>query len=89
MVHDRWCGMANALHKEQLLLEIKEQMKNGVELLPEDQYILEINVGNINNYSGDKHEYWILAELPEWQRYLRRKHKGLDRHLCRPANTTS
>ena len=61
MVHDRWCGTANALRKEQLLVEIKEQLENGEDLLPEDQYLLEINLGDINNSLGDKHEYWILA----------------------------
>ncbi len=61
MVHDRWSGTANALRKEQLLVEIEEQLENGDDLLPEDQYLMEINLGDINNSTGDSHEYWLLA----------------------------
>lgn len=61
MVHDRWSGTANALRKEQLLAEIEEQLENGDDLLPEDQYLMEVNLGDINNSTGDSHEYWLLA----------------------------
>ncbi len=61
MVHDRWSGSTNALRKEQLLAEIEEQLENEEDLLPEDQYLMEINLGDINNSSGDSHEYWLLA----------------------------
>jgi hypothetical protein len=61
MVHDRWCGVANALRKEQLLLEIEGQLENGDDLLPEDQYLMEVNLGDIDQSSGDGHEYWLLA----------------------------
>lgn len=61
MVHDRWSGTANTLRKEQLLTEIEGQMENGDDLLPEDQYLMEINLGDIEASSGDNHEYWLLA----------------------------
>ncbi len=61
MVHDRWCRVANALRKEQLLLEIEGQLENGDDLLPEDQYLMEVNLGDIDQSSGDGHEYWLLA----------------------------
>ena len=35
MVHDRWCGTANSLRKEQLLLEIEGQLETGDDLLAE------------------------------------------------------
>ncbi len=61
MVHDRWCGTAQSLRKEHLLLEIEGQLETEDELLPEDQYLMEINLGDIDNSSGDGHEYWLLA----------------------------
>lgn len=61
IVHDRWCGTVNALRKELLLEEIEEQFDREEDLLPEDQYLMEINLGDINTSSGDKHEYWLLA----------------------------
>ncbi len=61
MVHDRWCGTAHSLRKEQLLLEIEGQLETEDDLLPEDQYLMEINLGDIDNSSGDGHEYWLMA----------------------------
>lgn len=61
MVHDSWCGTANALWKEQLLTEIEGQMENSDDLLPEDQYLMKINLGNTKDSSGDTHEYWLSA----------------------------
>ena len=61
MVHDRWCGTAHSMRKEQLLLEIEGQLEMGDDLLPEDQYLMEINLGDIDSSSGDGHEYWLLA----------------------------
>ncbi len=61
MVHDRWCATAHSLRKEQLLLEIEGQLEMGDDLLPEDQYLMEINLGDIDSLSGDGHEYWLLA----------------------------
>ncbi len=61
MVHDRWCGTAHSLRKEQLLLKIEGQLEMGDDLLPEDQYLMEINLGDIDSSSGDGHEYWLLA----------------------------
>jgi hypothetical protein len=61
MVHDRWAGHNNALRKEQLLSDIEAQMDNEEELLLEDQFLMEINLGDINQSSGDAHEYWLLA----------------------------
>jgi hypothetical protein len=61
MVHDRWTGQINRQRKEQILREIEEQLENGDELLPEDNYLLEINIGDMDNSPGDRQEYWLRA----------------------------
>ena len=62
MVHDRWNGTVNRLRKEELLKEIETQMEmEKDDLLPEDQYLLEINLGDIQQSSGDREEYWLMA----------------------------
>ena len=61
MVHDAWHGSAIALRKEELLGEIEAQLDSEESLLPEDQYLMEVNLGNIDNSSGEDHEYWLLA----------------------------
>ena len=61
MVHDRDCGITRTLRKEQILLEIEAQLMNGDPLSEEDQYLLEINVGDMGRASGERQEYWLLA----------------------------
>ena len=53
MVHDRDCGITRTLRKEQILLEIEAQLMNGDPLSEEDQYLLEINVGDMGRASGE------------------------------------
>lgn len=43
MVHDTWNGTINRLRKEDLLKEIESQLEMEDELLPEDQYLMEVN----------------------------------------------
>jgi hypothetical protein len=61
MVHDKLCGSLAARWKEQLLEEVEKQLENEGELLPEDQYLMEINLGDITQCSGESHAYWLLA----------------------------
>jgi len=62
VVHDRTTGQLISEHKEQLRLEIDRQTELGAEgLLPEDQYLLEINHEDLELSSGEKQEYWLLA----------------------------
>ncbi len=62
MVRDRWAGHNNALCKEQLLSDIEAQMDNEEELLPEDQFLMEINLGDINQSLGDAQVAKTLAQ---------------------------
>ena len=47
--------------KEQILDDIETQLENTNSLLPEDEYLMEINLGDISDASGETHEYWLLA----------------------------
>jgi hypothetical protein len=62
VVHDRTSGQLISEHKEQLRIEIEKQSELGAEgLIPEDQYLLEINHEDFESSSGEKQEYWLLA----------------------------
>lgn len=61
MVHDTWNGTVNRIRKEELLKEIETQMEMEDNLLPEDQYLMEINLGDIQLSAGDREEYWLMA----------------------------
>ena len=51
-----------SLRKEEIIAEIEKQQEMGEEgLLPEDRYLLEINLDDMEITSGKKQEYWLLA----------------------------
>ena len=76
MVHDMWNGTVNQLQKEDLLKEIESQMEMGNDLLPEDQYLMEINLGDMQQSSGDREEYWLMAVKAA--RVAKRLSQGID-----------
>jgi hypothetical protein len=42
--------------------EIKEQREMGTDgLLEEDQWLLEINLGDLEEGSGEREQYWLVA----------------------------
>ena len=50
------------LRKEAIQKEIEEQMERGGDgLLEEDQWMLEVNLGDLENTSGEQEAYWLLA----------------------------
>lgn len=62
IAHDNECGTSRSLRKEQILTEIEAQLVKDDPLLDEDQYLLEINIGDISNGTGEyQQEYWLLA----------------------------
>ena len=61
MVHDQWAGQVNRQRTEHIAQEIEAQLENEDDLLPEDSYLLEINLGDMDNSSGDRQEYWLRA----------------------------
>ncbi len=61
IVHDRDCGTARSLRKEQILQDIERQLSCEEDLLEEDRYLMEIDVGDMLYTSGEQQEYWLLA----------------------------
>ena len=55
------------LQKEAIQWEIKEQMELGkVGLLEEDHWMMEVNLGDLENTSGEQEEYWLPAIRAAW-----------------------
>ena len=61
-VHDRVQGTLATQCKEELQREIKDQQDQGFDgLLEEDQYLAEVNLEDLENTSGERQEYWLVA----------------------------
>jgi hypothetical protein len=61
-VHDRINGTLATQRKEELQMEIERQRELGTEgLLEEDCYLAECNLGDLEETSGMKETYWLLA----------------------------
>ena len=61
-VHDIVTGSHAVRRKEAIRREIQMQLDLGGEGLDEeDMYLLEINLDDLDNTSGEAQEYWLLA----------------------------
>jgi hypothetical protein len=61
-VHDKVAGMLATLRKEEIQMEIEEQQALGSDgLLDEDCHLGECNLGDLEDTSGIKETYWLLA----------------------------
>jgi len=61
-IHDAVAGTLATVRKEALMREIEEQREMGTDgLLEEDQWLLEINMGDLEEGSGEKEQYWLVA----------------------------
>ncbi len=57
-IHDAVAGTQATLQKEAIQMEIEEQMELGeAGLLEEDNCMMEVNLGDIENTSGEQEEY--------------------------------
>ena len=62
VVHDPVGGTRASIRKEDICAQIEEQLQLGGEgLLDEDAYLMEVNLDNLAETSGERHEYWLLA----------------------------
>ncbi len=51
-----------SLHKEAIQCQIEEQIELGnAGLLEEDHWMMEVNLGDMENTSGEQEECWLLA----------------------------
>ena len=88
-IHDTVAGTLATLRKEEIQREIEKQMELGpVGLLEEDQWMMEVNLKDLETTSGEQEEYWlvairaareaaILARRQEHQTQRRRERDGL------------
>ena len=67
MVHDATTGHLAMAKKEEIAAKIVEQYDLGVgDMLAEDQYLLEVNLRDLQESTGEQHEYWLLAIQAAW-----------------------
>ena len=61
-VHDKRSGLLATNRKEEIQAEIKAQQEIGFnDLLEEDAYLGECNLGDLEDTSGEEEQYWLLA----------------------------
>jgi hypothetical protein len=61
-VQDELAGTKATKRKEELQQEIERQLEMGGDnLREEDQYLCEINLGDLESGNGEKQHYWLLA----------------------------
>ncbi|KAL7522706.1 hypothetical protein ACHAWX_007384 [Stephanocyclus meneghinianus] len=61
-IHDRVSGLLKTHEKEHLLREIETQIDKGAEGLNEhDLWMLDLNLKNIEQSSGEQETYWLIA----------------------------
>ena len=62
MVHDRTAGELVSKCKEEIRKALEDQLEIGEEgLEEEDQFLLEINLEDLDTSSGEDQTYWLLA----------------------------
>ncbi len=62
IVHNPVSGTIALARKEELLREIKRQHELGeAGLLEEDKYLAKVNLEGLEDTSGERQHYWLLA----------------------------
>ena len=61
IVHDKWDGELVTTRRELIQQQVEEQLELEEELLEEHQYLMEINMGEMERGTGEGLEYWLLA----------------------------
>jgi hypothetical protein len=62
IVHDPVSGTIATARKEDLLREIKRQRELGdAGLLEADKYLAKVNLNGLEDTSGERQHYWLLA----------------------------
>ncbi len=61
-IHDVVLGTQATIRKEAIQKEIEDQMELGeAGLLEEDNWMLEVNLGDLESTSGEQEQYWLVA----------------------------
>jgi hypothetical protein len=62
VVHDSESGVLAIRRKEALQRKIERQIELGGEgLAEEDKWMLEVNLGNLEDSNGEREAYWLVA----------------------------
>ena len=78
-VHDSMSGILATERKEKLQSEIETQIQLGGEgLEPEDRFLLEINLEDLETTSGETQEYWLMAILAAREATLLQENNSSD-----------
>lgn len=64
VVHDATSGSMANKKKEDIQREIERQQALGMQDLHEDdQYLAEVNLGDLEDVSSERHEYWLVSTV--------------------------
>ncbi len=76
-MHNPVLGIIATARKEELLRETKRQRELGdVGLLEEDKYLAKVNLEGLEDTSGERQHYWLLAiKTARKAKILREQHK--------------
>ncbi len=67
-IHDEVAGKQATLRKEAIQREIEEQLETGGDgLLEEGQWMMEVNLGDLENTLGGQEQYWLVAVKAAWE----------------------
>jgi hypothetical protein len=67
-LHHEVAGTSAMLQKEAIQWEIEEQLEmEGDGLLDEDQWMMEVNLGDMEHTSGEREQYWLVAIRAAWE----------------------
>jgi hypothetical protein len=67
-IHDSVAGTKATLRKEDIQWEIERQLELGTAgLLEEDQWMMEVNLGDMESTTGEQEEYWLMAIKAAWE----------------------
>jgi hypothetical protein len=67
-IYDPVSGTHVTIRKEAIQKEIKEQMELGeAGLLEEDNWMLEVNPGDLESTSGEQEQHWLVAIKATWE----------------------
>jgi hypothetical protein len=67
-IYDVVSGTQATIRKEAIQKEIEAQMELGeAGLLEEDNWMLEVNFGDLESTSGEQEQYWLVAIKATWE----------------------
>jgi hypothetical protein len=76
-IHDKAAGTMVTLRKEEIQQEIKKQMEQrGESLLDEDQWLMEVNLGDMEESSGEWEQCWLVASQTAQEAVALTRHRN-------------